>query len=142
MQARLATRHEGKATADFDLPAPNDATQQAAPEPVGEVVAWSPALTYPGYEDQRVWANGKPRQEDIDYWQKNGNGITYAYTRPAPGVPEGWRIFPAAEGIDIHTPAGAACYVEAKALGDRKLPEEVLHALCSALLAAQAKGGV
>lgn len=36
MQARLATRHEGKATADFDLPPPNDAIQQATPEPVGE----------------------------------------------------------------------------------------------------------
>lgn len=31
MQARLATRHEGKATADFDLPAPNDSPQQAMP---------------------------------------------------------------------------------------------------------------
>lgn len=31
MQARLATSHEGKATADFDLPAPNDAPQQATP---------------------------------------------------------------------------------------------------------------
>lgn len=33
MQARLATRREGKATADFDLPPPNDAIQQATPEP-------------------------------------------------------------------------------------------------------------
>lgn len=32
MQARLAARHEGKATADFDLPAQNDAPQQATPE--------------------------------------------------------------------------------------------------------------
>lgn len=36
MQARLAARPTSGATADFDLPAPNDATQQATPEPVGE----------------------------------------------------------------------------------------------------------
>lgn len=52
------------------------------PEPV-EPVAWCPALTYPGYEAQRVWANGKPRQQDIDYWAKEGCGITYAYAHPA-----------------------------------------------------------
>ena len=41
MQARLATRHEGKATADFDLPPPNDAIQQATPEPVpAEQAKW------------------------------------------------------------------------------------------------------
>ena len=36
MQARLATRPEGKATADFDLPAPNDAIKKATPEPLTE----------------------------------------------------------------------------------------------------------
>lgn len=38
MQARLAARHEGKATADFDLPAQNDAPQQATPEPVQTII--------------------------------------------------------------------------------------------------------
>lgn len=47
-----------------------------------EPVAWSPALTYPNYEKERVWLNGKPRQEDVEYWSKNGNGITYGYTTP------------------------------------------------------------
>lgn len=62
--------------------------------------------------------------------------------RPAPSVPEGWRITPTHDGIDVHTPNGTSVYVEPKALGDRKLLEEVLHALCSDLLAAaQAKGG-
>ena len=60
----------------------------------GEPVAWSPALDYPQYEKERVWCNGKPRQEDIDYWEQHGNGITLAYTHPAPqqigqGVPDG-----------------------------------------------------
>lgn len=48
-----------------------------------EPVAWSPALDYPQYEKERVWCNGKPRQEDIDYWEKHGNGITLAYTHTA-----------------------------------------------------------
>lgn len=61
--------------------------------------------------------------------------------RPAPGVPDGWRIFRTHDGIDVHTPDGGACYVEAKATADRRIPEEVLHALCCNLLAAaQAKG--
>ena len=47
-----------------------------------EPVAWSPALTYPNYEKERVWLNGKPRQEDVEYWSKNGNGSTYGYTTP------------------------------------------------------------
>jgi hypothetical protein len=47
-----------------------------------EPVVWSPALTYPNYEKERVWLNGKPRQEDVEYWSKNGNGITYGYTAP------------------------------------------------------------
>jgi hypothetical protein len=55
------------------------AIKQALAAPtVQEPVAWSPNLDHPGYEDQRVWANGKPRQQDIDYWNKNGNGITIA----------------------------------------------------------------
>lgn len=52
--------------------------QQAA----GEPAAWSPRLSYPGYEGQRVWANGKPRQEDIDYWAKVADGVDYAYITP------------------------------------------------------------
>lgn len=64
------------------------------------------------------------------------------HTRPSPGVPEGWRIARTHDGIDVHAPDGTSVYVEPKALGDRKMPEEVLHALCSDLLAAaQAKGG-
>lgn len=60
---------------------------------------------------------------------------------PSPGVPEGWRIFRTHDGLDVHTPDGDACYVESKATGDRRIPEEVLHALCCDLLAAaQAKG--
>jgi hypothetical protein len=55
------------------------ADERAAP--VQEPLAWSPNIDYPGYEDQRVWANGKPRQQDIDYWNKNGNGITIAVTQ-------------------------------------------------------------
>jgi hypothetical protein len=47
-----------------------------------EPVAWSPSLTYPNYEKERVWLNGKPRQEDVEYWSENGNGITYVYTAP------------------------------------------------------------
>ena len=58
----------------------NDLRKAAQPEQ--EPVAWSPALTYPDYEQQRVWANGKPRPEDVEYWAKNGNGITCAYTAP------------------------------------------------------------
>ena len=55
----------------------------AAPaEVVGEPVAWSPDLTYPGYSQTRVWANGAPHQKDIDYWRKEGYGITLAYTAP------------------------------------------------------------
>lgn len=49
---------------------------------VGEPVAWCPALTYPGHEKDRAWANGKPRKEDIEYWTLNGKGITYAYAAP------------------------------------------------------------
>ena len=49
---------------------------------VGEPVAWSPDLTYPGYSQTRVWANGAPHQKDIDYWRKEGFGITLAYTAP------------------------------------------------------------
>lgn len=45
-----------------------------------EPVAWCPALTYPGYEKERVWCSGQPRQEDIDYWQKHGEGVNLAYT--------------------------------------------------------------
>lgn len=60
------------------------ARKSAQPEPAahGEPVAWSPSLDYPQYEKQRVWANGKPRQEDIDYWSTHGNGIDYAYANP------------------------------------------------------------
>ena len=47
-----------------------------------EPVAWCPALTYPGHEKDRAWANGKPRKEDIEYWKLNGKGITYAYAAP------------------------------------------------------------
>lgn len=47
-----------------------------------EPVAWCPALTYPGHEKDRAWANGKPRKEDIEYWTLNGKGITYAYAAP------------------------------------------------------------
>jgi hypothetical protein len=47
-----------------------------------EPVAWSPSLMYPNYEKERVWLNGKPRQEDVEYWSKNGNRITYVYTHP------------------------------------------------------------
>ena len=47
-----------------------------------EPVAWSPSLTYPNYEKERVWLNGKPRQEDVEYWSENGNGITYVYNHP------------------------------------------------------------
>lgn len=62
------------------------ASDPPAPQQIGQgvPVAWSPALDYPGYENERVWCNGKPRQEDIDYWEKHGNGITLAYTHPAP----------------------------------------------------------
>lgn len=42
--------------------------------------AWSPALTYRNYEQQRVWANGQPRPEDIAYWKAQGLGVTLAYT--------------------------------------------------------------
>jgi hypothetical protein len=56
-------------------------------QPEQEPVAWSPSLTYPNYEKGRVWLNGKPRQEDVEYWSKNGNGITYVYTAP----PRQWR---------------------------------------------------
>ena len=52
------------------------------PAPSAEPVAWQPALSYPGDEKQRVWANGKPRPQDVEYWTKNGNGVTYAYASP------------------------------------------------------------
>lgn len=42
--------------------------------------AWSPALTYPNYEQHRVWANGEPRPEDMAYWKAQGLGVTLAYT--------------------------------------------------------------
>lgn len=50
-------------------------------------VAWTPTLTYPHYEDTRFWVNGKPRQEDIDYWSQHGAGITYAYAAPVAQQP-------------------------------------------------------
>lgn len=57
-----------------------DRQQRAAPS--AAPVAWQPALSYPGDEKQRVWANGKPRPQDVEYWTKNGNGVIYAYTTP------------------------------------------------------------
>jgi len=51
--------------------------------PVGRTVrpcAWSPALTYPNYQQQRVWANGSPRTEDAAYWTAQGFGVTLAYS--------------------------------------------------------------
>ncbi len=42
--------------------------------------AWSPALTYPDYERQRVWANGAPRPQDAAYWEAQGLGVTLAYS--------------------------------------------------------------
>jgi len=61
-----------------------DETAQPADEgPVERRVrpqAWSPALTYPNYEQQRVWANGEPRPEDVAYWTAQGLGVTLAYT--------------------------------------------------------------
>lgn len=68
------------------------ASLSAQPAPSGEPVAWSPNLTYPDYEEQRVWANGKPRPEDVSYWTRQGISISYAYTAPqAPSVPDGWK---------------------------------------------------
>ena len=58
------------------------ALRAALEQPEQEPVAWSPALTYPGYEQQRAWVNGKPQPEDVEYWAKNGNGVTYVYTHP------------------------------------------------------------
>lgn len=49
MQARLAARHEGKATADFDLPAQNDAPQQATPEYCKDDVALALAAAQQSY---------------------------------------------------------------------------------------------
>jgi len=55
-----------------------------AEQPAQQPVAWSPRLDYSGYADKRVWANGKPKQEDIEYWSKNGGGVDVAYTSPQP----------------------------------------------------------
>lgn len=64
--------------------AQEDETVQPADEgPVERRVrpqAWSPALTYPNYEQQRVWGNGEPRPEDVAYWKAQGLGVTLAYT--------------------------------------------------------------
>jgi hypothetical protein len=98
-EARAAAALEGPRAA---ITALRDALAQPLPDPVDEYrkgfidgqidmrdrpeeqepVAWSPSLTYPNYEKERVWLNGKPRQEDVEYWSKNGNGITYVYTAP------------------------------------------------------------
>jgi hypothetical protein len=64
-----------------------------------EPVAWSPSLTYPNYEKERVWLNGKPRQEDVEYWSKNGNGITYVYTAPPRRE---WKGLSDTEVLSIH----------------------------------------
>jgi hypothetical protein len=51
-------------------------------------VAWTPAFDYPNHEQHRVWENGEPRPQDVEYWAKNGYGITCAYTHPPRREPE------------------------------------------------------
>ena len=149
------------------LPAP----QQATPEPVGEVFQFNPMPEgWPArFRCDSCDGNGElgelvsmgdfqppERQTCPDCGGRGWTSEEHAFnadhmrefaeahallTRPAPGVPEGWRIFRTHDGLDVHTPDGDACYVESKATGDRRIPEEVLHALCCDLLAAaQAKG--
>lgn len=56
--------------------------------------------------------------------------------QPVQGVPQGWSIKPNHDGFDVRSPSGSMVYVEEEATGDRRMPEEVLHALCKALLTA------
>lgn len=138
MQARLATRHEGKATADFDLPPPNDAIQQATPEPVGEsALARYKFLNIEGEESCPVerlrgfLSLALSGQDWLDV-----EPFLDALTRPAPGVPEGW---------SIHTDAhGSGEYWLRDAQGTliaRHMRKETAETLASVLAAAQAKGG-
>lgn len=61
--------------------------EAALAEPQPEPVAWCPNLKYPDYKKQRVWANGAPKQTDIDYWAKY-DGITLAYAVPQAQQPD------------------------------------------------------
>jgi hypothetical protein len=58
------------------------ALRAALAQPEQGPVAWTPAFDYPNHEQHRVWENGEPRSQDVEYWAKNGYGITYAYTHP------------------------------------------------------------
>lgn len=86
MQARFAARPRSKATADFDLPAQNDAPQQATPEPIKPFFATSIAsrkwaeLQEQGHRMQTLWFDGGPGGAGtIDPWGK----VTWSKTEPA-----------------------------------------------------------
>lgn len=61
---------------------------KAAPEPVGEPVAWRwmPSHVFPTW----VYSDDQNRVADARRFMGDG-GVQALYTRPAPGVPEGWR---------------------------------------------------
>lgn len=160
MQARLATRHEGKATADFDLPAPNDAAQQATPEPVGEAALLVPEILSLAdeYAEAEAKAGGLTgcggdvgQQHELDEDAAYIKGrltdavgkLAAIATHPAPGVPEGFALVPMTEDQVWHNDS----IMSANAIGGLKMDAVMLivrgveahHS--ERLAAAQAKGG-
>lgn len=101
-------------------------------EPVGEPVAWRYKI--PTHGGGTAWTHMRTQPECLIEAQP-------LYTHPAPGVPEGWRITDDGDGsITIKGPGKISCNVSDEEPYGARIFGDVLHALCSALLAAQAKG--
>lgn len=92
MQARLAARHEGKATADFDLPAQNDAPQQATPAPEFDDCSSSPT----GKHSESWFGNG-----DCDHCKTGAQNSPMIATPEPVGEVVAWRLRASVESCGL-----------------------------------------
>lgn len=115
---------------------------EAQPQGAGEAVAWRYEIAT-HFEGDLRGQDWRWRMTDYtpnvpDGLIRNLRPLAYADITPpaAPAVPDGWRLASYKRGgIEVHSPDGASVYVEQIAYAARLMPEEVLYALCRALLA-------